>query len=365
MIWSGLPLSPKEALDKYEVDRCYTTPELKERFESLVNQSKDNILAVTGRGELPFEPYGLQVNRDALHQCIDECRVVKDAYEIALLRKANAITANAHISALKSIPGSQNETELQGQFLCTCVSQGAKHQGYAGIFGCGTNAATLHYQSNDSLLTGKRNILIDAGAEWQGYCADVTRTMPLHPDGFDKESAQIYVIVDQMQEACFKMLRAEVQWEDVHLLAHEIAVEGLLSIGLLKGDKTEIIKARTSVAFFPHGLGHHLGLDVHDTGGHANYDDPDPMFKYLRVRGRVPEGSVITVEPGIYFCRFIIDPYLEDEKHNQFIDKEVLDRYWDVGGVRIEDDVVITKDGYENLTTAPKGIDEMMRIMYE
>ena len=365
MIWSGLPLSVEQALEKYDIDTCLPNTELEPHFSSLSSKVDDAILAVTGRGELPFTPSGfIHVNKDTLHSAIDICRVTKDAYEIALLRKANDITADAHISALRHVPHAENETELQGQFLCTCVSQGAKRQAYSGIFGCGSNAATLHYQENDESLVGRKVILIDAAAEWQGYCADVTRTMPLHPDGFDKESAQIYVIVEQMQEACFKMLKAGVRWEDVHLLAHEIAIEGLLSIGLLKGDKAAILDARTSVAFFPHGLGHYLGMDCHDTGGNANYEDPDPMFRYLRVRGTLPESSVITVEPGVYFCRFIVEPYLEDEKHRQFIDEEVLDRYWDVGGVRIEDDVVITKDGYENLTTAPKGIDEMMKVMH-
>ena len=219
----------------------------------------------------------------------------------------------------------------------------------------------------------KRVVLIDAAAEWEGYCADVTRTMPLHPEGFDKESAQIYVIVEQMQRACFALLKSGVKWEEVHELAHEIAVEGLLSIGIFKKDalgngegdvKGEIMRQRTSVAFFPHGLGHYLGMDCHDTGGNANYEDEDPMFRYLRVRGTVPEGAVVTVEPGVYFCRFIVEPYLRDEKHGRFIDEEVLERYWDVGGVRIEDDVVITRHGYENLTTAPKGIEEMMKVIH-
>jgi len=108
------------------------------------------------------------------------------------------------------------------------------------------------------------------------------------------------------------------------------------------------------VAFMPHGLGHYLGMDTHDTGGHANYEDPDQMFKYLRVRGEVPAGAVITVEPGIYFCNFILDPVLEDPELSKYIDREVLDRYWSVGGVRIEDDVHILDDGYENLTDTPK-----------
>ncbi len=115
---------------------------------------------------------------------------------------------------------------------------------------------------------------------------------------------------------------------------HKIAIDGLLKLGILKGDKDAILKQRTSNAFFPHGLGHYLGMDTHDTGGNANYNDSDPMFRYLRVRGALPAGSVITVEPGVYFSEFLIAPYLEDPAHSQYIDKDVLDRYWDVGGVR-------------------------------
>ncbi|KAL9131116.1 MAG: hypothetical protein Q9217_000878 [Psora testacea] len=364
VIWSGLPLSPEQALEKYDIDACLPTTELREHLVSLGSKTENGILAVTGRGDLPFSPTEFKhVDTETLHPAIDVCRVTKDAYEIALLRAANNITRAAHSAAMRSIRTAKNETELEAAFIASCISLGAKNQAYHGIFGSGANAATLHYQGNNEPLAGRRNILIDAAAEWHGYCADVTRTMPLHPDGFDVESAQIYVIVEKMQEACFKLLKAGVKWEDVHVLAHEVAVEGLLSIGLLKGDKKDIMDKRTSVAFFPHGLGHYLGLDTHDTGGNPNYEDQDPMFKYLRVRGTLPENSVITVEPGIYFCRFIVEPYLDDEKHKDFIDREVLERFWDVGGVRIEDDVLITKDGYENLTTAPKGIDDMMAIM--
>lgn len=137
-----------------------------------------------------------------------------------------------------------------------------------------------------------------------------------------------------MQLECIKVLKEGVNWDDVHLLAHRIAVEGLVGLGIFKGDVDEILKARTSVAFFPHGLGHYLGMDTHDVGGKANYADPDPMFRYLRKRGPLPAGSLITVEPGIYFCDFIINPYLKDPVHSKYIDVSVLDKYWDVGGVR-------------------------------
>ena len=351
-------------MEKYDIDACLPATELKTHLDSLGSSTENSILAVTGRGNLPFSLSEFKhVNTESLHPAIDTCRVTKDAYEVALLRKANSITTGAHAAAMKRIRTATNETELEAAFISTCISFGAKNQAYHGIFGSGANAATLHYQNNCEPLQGRRNILIDAAAEWQGYCADVTRTMPLHPDGFDQESAQIYVIVEKMQEACLTLLKAGVRWEDVHLLAHEVAVEGLLSIGLLKGDKKAIMETRTSVAFFPHGVGHYLGLDTHDAGGNPNYEDQDPLFRYLRVRGALPENSVITVEPGIYFCRFIVEPYLKDEKHREFIDEEVLERFWEVGGVRIEDDVLITRDGYENLTTAPKGIDDMMHVI--
>ena len=102
-----------------------------------------------------------------------------------------------------------------------------------------------------------------------------------------------------MQLDCIDMLKAGVLWDDVHLTAHKIAIDGLLSLGILRGDKEEILKARTSVAFLPHGLGHYLGMDTHDTGGHPNYEDKDTMFRYLRVRGNLPAGSIVTVEPGV------------------------------------------------------------------
>lgn len=95
------------------------------------------------------------------------------------------------------------------------------------------------------------------------------------------------------------MLKEGVLWDDVHVRAHEVAIDGMLQLGILRGDKADILKSRTSVAFFPHGLGHYLGMDTHDTGGHPNYEDKDPMFKYLRVRRRLPAGAIITVEPGV------------------------------------------------------------------
>ena len=275
------------------------------------------------------------VELEKLQNVIDECRVVKDAYEIACIRKANQVTAAAHAAVMKQVSRVHNERELEAIFLERSVALGCKEQAYHGIFGAGENAATLHYVHNNQDVKGKSLLLVDAAVEYECYCADVTRTMPVQGK-FNAESKGIYDTVLKMQKECFAMVRAGVRWEDVHVRAHEVAIEGLLQLGVLTGNKKEIFEKGTSVAFFPHGLGHYLGMDTHDTGGHPNYEDPNKMFQYLRTRGTLPEGSVITVEPGVYFCRFIIEPYLKDPEHSKFIDEKVLEKYWEVGGVRIE-----------------------------
>ena len=339
MIWSGLPLSPSDALTKYDVDAVLTTSDLASHLGSL---SPAKLLHLDNQG-VPVEassgahpPAPTPEDQQALREALETSRITKTPYEIALLRHANEITTAAHTALLRSLKHTQNERELEAVFTERCIALGAPKQAYHGIFGSGTNAATLHYVHNDKDLEGKLNVLVDAAAEYQCYCADVTRTMPLSGK-FTRESRAIYEIVERMQEECLGMLKAGVQWEDVHERAHEVAIEGLLQLGILKGGSVdEIFEAGTSVAFFPHGLGHYLGMDVHDVGGKPDYADKDKMFRYLRVRGKLPKDSVVTMEPGVYFCRFIVEPYLKDEKHRGLIDEGVLNKYWDVGGVRIE-----------------------------
>ncbi|KAL8854994.1 MAG: hypothetical protein Q9221_000190 [Calogaya cf. arnoldii] len=366
VIWSGLPLMPAEALKIYDIDECLPNSSLPAHLSSLVQKDSDirfYIKDIPRVAVLSIAETTVSTDAKLLHPAIDECRVTKDSYEVALLRKANTVSTAAHTAVLRAIPTAYNEQDLGAVFIASCISSGAKHQAYHGIFGSGKNAATLHYQHNDQPLADRRNILVDAGAEWNCYCSDVTRTIPLSGT-FDPESRAIYSLVLRMQSAAFALLKAGVKWETLHTCAHEIAVQGLLELGILRnGTAEELMKQRISVAFFPHGLGHYLGMDTHDPGGNPDYGDKDEMFRFLRIRGEIPEGAVVTVEPGVYFCRFIVEPYLKDERRGRFIDEGVLERYWGVGGVRIEDDVLVTKDGYENLTTAPKGIDDMEKII--
>lgn len=126
---------------------------------------------------------------------------------------------------------------------------------------------------------------------------------------FSKESRDIYAIVSRMQNECIERIKGGIVWDDLHLHAHRVAVEGLLALGILKGNVQEILDARTSTAFLPHGLGHHLGLDTHDTGGNPNPNDKDKLFRYLRLRGQLPTGAVVTVEPGVsifFFFRLVL-----------------------------------------------------------
>lgn len=364
VIWSGLPLSIAEASAAYDVDEVKYTTDLNATLAKLGADNKGaSVFAIPEQvsDHVTFLEFD-NTNFSVLKEAVEYSRVVKDEYEIALIAKANAISATAHQAVLESVKKSKTEYELEAVFLSKCVGQNAKKQAYGSILASGRAAATLHYVKNDAPLEGKQNLLLDAGAEWHNYASDITRTFPINGK-FTKESRAIYDIVLKMQLDCIKVLKEGVVWDDVHLLAHKIAIDGLLDLGILRGNKDEILKKRTSVAFFPHGLGHYLGMDTHDTGGNANYADTDSMFRYLRVRGKLPAGSVITVEPGLYFCKFIIEPFLKDPEHSKYIDADVLEKYWDVGGVRIEDNLVITKDGSENLTTVVKDPEEMERII--
>lgn len=336
VIWSGLPMSPEEAMAKYDIDACKTTKEVNPHLASTSESAQSTIYAIPeqvsdGITFLSFKDKDFE----QLKPAIEYCRVTKSDYEIALIRKANDISTAAHVAVMKAAAKAQNECELEAVFIKSCIERNAKNQAYHSIVAAGENGATLHYVHNASPIKDQNLLLLDAGCEVDCYASDITRTFPIKGT-FTDESLAVYKIVLDMQHQCINALKAGVLWDSIHELAHKIAIKGLLDLGILKGDAEQIFKARTSVAFFPHGLGHYLGMDTHDTGGNANYADKDSMFRYLRVRGTLPARSVITVEPGIYFCRFIIEPYLEDAEQSKFIDKKVLEKYWSVGGVRIE-----------------------------
>jgi Xaa-Pro dipeptidase len=368
VMWAGLPLQPKEAMEKYDVDAVLTTDELKsaKSVEQLLTKKGQTLLVMKDRADLSaFQADSVQhlqtkIDYDWLRRGIEQCRVVKDEHEIAMIRHANIVSSYAHKQVQASVLAASNERELNAVFVMHCHANGCKEMAYGCICAAGTNASTLHYVHNDLPLNTKLNMLLDAGSEYNCYCSDITRTFPLN-GRFTKESREIYELVLKMQDECMGMIKAGVMWEDVHMHAHNIAAAGLRDLGILqKGLSVEqILDSKITTRFFPHGLGHYLGMDTHDTGGNANYEDPNPFLSYLRVRGKLPVNAVITNEPGIYFREFPLRQELKDGVWKGIVDESVLDRYWSVGGVRIEDDVVVKEDGCENLTTVSSNLDDI------
>jgi len=222
-------------------------------------------------------------------------------------------------------------------------------------------------------------VCLDAGCEWQCYASDVTRTFPISGE-FTTEAKEVYDIVARMQEECIDLVKPGASYLDIHLHSLKIATAGLMKLGLLVGGThEEIYESRAAVAFFPHGLGHYMGLEVHDVGdGGALLLGTKQGTKFAKIP-EIPKDTmlasattalkpnmVITVEPGIYFSRYAIQLFSKDARFSKHIakDKDLLEKYYAVGGVRIEDDILVTEKGYENLTTAPKG-DEALKIINE
>lgn len=310
---------------------------------------------------------------------MDRARVRKDPHEIELIRKANAVTAAAHRDVLRKVSKFRNETEIQATFLDACVARDAKHQAYGIIAASGASNSILHYVDNDQTLVGKQLVLLDAGCEWDCYASDVTRTFPISGSWPSTEAKAIYDLVDLIQSNCIERLKPGVRYLDLHYHAQMMAIRGLLQLGIFhKGTAEEIFEARTVMAFFPHGLGHHLGLEVHDVSNVSlmasnQHDEVMRVFGMPNTRPYMApctvdsplleEGMVVTVEPGIYFNSYALNYiYMPSPVQSKYINLDVLKRYMPVGGVRIEDDILITHDGYKNLTTAPKG-DEMLCLI--
>lgn len=216
---------------------------------------------------------------------MNRSRVIKDEHEIQLIKKANDISSQAHKEVLANILKFKNETQVEGLFLDVCISKQAKEQAYAPIVASGPNAGTLHYGDNNQDFEDRQLICLDAGCEWQLYASDVTRTFPLSGDWPSEEAKQIYRLVQRMQETCIGRLAPGVRFLDLQILAHQIAIDGLISLGILhNGTREEIFKAGTSRAFFPHGLGHHIGLETHDVGQDELMSAGQGHSKFEKVR---------------------------------------------------------------------------------
>ncbi|KAI1374686.1 hypothetical protein F4677DRAFT_455372 [Hypoxylon crocopeplum] len=346
VLWFGNTPSPEDCLARSDVHDVKYVGELSAYLSSRLSTVKT--LYALRPSQLPrfdgFEQMkpSLKIDVGSLQPAMDEARLIKSDHEIAMIRRANDISSAAHKKVATLMYGVKNECEIEAAFISACTSANAHRQAYPVIAGSGANASTLHYEANNESLAGRQVVVLDAGAEWSCYASDVTRTLPIGPRSkFTAEAKSIYELVHRMQDECIQRIKPGVVFRDLQLHATLIAVQGLLELGVLhNGTADEIFKNGTGAAFFPHGVGHHVGLDCHEL-----------------------PNMIVTVEPGVYFCRPYIEAYfLRREEHSRYINTDVLDRYWPVGGVRIEDNVLVTADGCENLTSAPKGA-ELLRMM--
>ncbi|KAI7865149.1 peptidase M24, structural domain-containing protein [Spinellus fusiger] len=359
VMWMGMPDDLNTLMNKYDVDEVLYVYQLEKHLEAA------STVYTLPNTKHDFSPSVSLADTKALSVAFGEARAVKKEWEVALIRHANTISSNAHIKLMQTVEVGSNENQLYALFLYESVRHNARFQAYYPIVGVGMNAATLHYNKNNAPIQHPTDlVLVDAGAEYNCYASDITRVFPVGGK-FTPEAAAIYTIVLNMQKACLERCRAGVPWEEVHQTAVEVACQGLVDIGILVGDQQEIMDKDVVAAFYPHGVGHMLGLDVHDVAGYpAGVPRIDrPGYRYLRMRRNLVAGNVVTVEPGLYFCDFLIDPVLQSPDTGKYICKEALAKYKSTGGVRIEDNIVITEHGYVNLTTVPKEIEEIEAIM--
>ncbi|MBT3197356.1 MAG: M24 family metallopeptidase [Gammaproteobacteria bacterium] len=272
----------------------------------------------------------------ALDPLLHEMRLYKSADELRMMRKAVAITASAHQRAMKVCRPGMTEGQLEGEILHEFSQQGCRTVAYDSIVAGGNNGCTLHYIRNSDPLQEGELVLIDAGAEWAGYAADVTRTFPINGH-FSLPQRQLYELVLKAQQAAIRQVRPGRRWDAPHRAAVRVITQGLITLKILKGDLKQLIKEEKYKPFYMHQTGHWLGMDVHDVGCY-------------QVGGKwrlLEPGMVLTVEPGLYFLRGM----------------KGVAKKWQGTAIRIEDDVVVTEKGCEVLTQQiPKTVDEIEQL---
>lgn len=268
---------------------------------------------------------------------LHEMRLIKSADEIAMMRKAAQISAQAHKRLMQMCRPGLYEYHLQAELLHEFCQNGALDIAYESIIGSGANACILHYRDNKAPLKDGDLVLIDAGCEYGYYASDVTRTFPIN-GRFTAEQRAIYEIVLAAHDAAIAAVRPGLSWHSMQATCVKVITEGLVKLGLLHGNVEELINKQAYLNFYMHNSGHWLGLDVHDAGN----------YKIQGEWRKLETGMVFTVEPGIYIAANTphIDP-----------------KWWNIG-VRIEDDILVTENGYEILSVqAPTTIEEIEALM--
>lgn len=359
-VWMGYLYSPDEYQKKYGPDRVIYADELDKKLKLRKPEVIHCLPAAAGS----IKEMGFRVETGELGDAMAYCRSIKSEDEIRCLKKAASVANQAHRDVMKAVSPDTYEYELKALFQYRSARNGMMHLPYSGIFASGPGSAILHYVEYHRKLHDGELFLLDAGAEYRGYAADITRTMPVNGK-FNTLQAELYDIVLESQEKTIEMARPGNKMEDLHLTAARIIVSGLRDCGLVKGSIDELMDKNVFALFFPHGLGHFLGLDTHDVGGYPKGTKriDRPGLRFLRARRTFEPGMVITIEPGLYIIPALLEPSFSDPGLKVHLDVSRLSQMMEFGGIRIEDNIIIRENGPENLTDVPKTRSDIEQFM--
>ena len=349
-IWDGFRYGPQAARERFAFDEAYPIAALDEKMVELLENQPAlhypvgadaewdaramrwlNAVRAKGRAGIAA-PERVQDVR----VLIDDMRLVKDAQELALMRRAARIAAAAHRRAMQATRPGRNEYEVEAELLYEFRRNGAQFPAYSPIVAGGANSCVLHYVFNDAPLRDGELLLIDAGCELDGYASDITRTFPVN-GRFSAAQREVYDIVAAAQSAAMGKVRPGNAWNEPHEAAVRVLAQGMIDLKLLSGNLDEVLEKEAYKRFYMHRTGHWLGLDVHDAG----------EYKRAGQWRALEPGMALTVEPGLYIRAA----------------DDVPERLRNIG-IRIEDDVVVTRGDCEVITAeAPKGIAEIEALM--
>jgi len=350
-IWNGSRAGQEGAVEEYGADDSFPIDDLddilpglledKERVFYTMGTHPDFDQRVIGWVNLLRKQARMGIHTPgefvSLDHILHEMRLYKSSQEISAMRKAAKISSAAHRRAMRKCRPGMKEYQIEAELMHSFISQGALSPAYASIVGGGANACVLHYVENRATLKSGDLLLIDAGAEYEYYASDISRTFPVNGK-FSRAQRNVYELVLEAQLAAIDEVKPGNHWNDPHEAAVKVLTAGLIKLGLLKGTLKNNISREKYRQFYMHRTGHWIGMDVHDVGDYKVEDE----WRLLE------PGMVLTIEPGLYIAGG---------------NSKVAKKWWNIG-IRIEDDVLVTRDGCEVLSKdAPKRIDEVEALM--
>jgi len=329
-LWTGKRVGEKKAKKLFDVDDVFVSDKYNEKLLEYIKESQNIYFDFSMRDErvdnLRVQAKSLSSHKN-LAYIIGKQRLIKSDTEVSLIKQALLITQEAHHYAMSNANTLEKESHLQASIEYIFKKNGAYSDAYTSIVACGNAANTLHYISNDKKLIENKLILIDAGCEYEYYASDITRTIPVSGI-FTPAQKELYSMVLDVQEKIIRMIKSGVLRTTLQAESEMLLCKGMLKLGILKGDLKKLLKRDAHKKYYPHGIGHWMGIDVHDESPYKTKKGKEIPLK---------EGMVMTIEPGIYCA---------------INDKNIPPEYRGIG-IRIEDNILVTKDGYENLS---KGI---------